>query len=89
MIYRYSVDLAALQFTGDNHSELKTFVSESASIDFVSYWQSGPNNPVVLTGPDGFNLSVPVGHWVLCLDGGLTIASHEWFQSNCYPLEER
>ncbi len=87
MRYRYTADVEAIQFTGDNHDEIKQFVREHASVEHVSYRQIGRENPAEFDAPNGFRMTVMPQDWVMSLDRNVDVVSDDWFGRHCIPLD--
>jgi hypothetical protein len=81
--YRYAADVEAIQFTGDNHSEITEFLGEHACVEHVSYRQMGREDPAEFDAPNGFRLAVSATDWVIGLDGKVDVVSDDWFGRHC------
>lgn len=86
MRYRYSADIEAIQFTGDNHDEIKQFVCEHAAVEHVSYRQLGRENPAEFDAPNGFRLVISPTNWVIGVDETVSAVSDDWFSRHCTRL---
>lgn len=87
MRYRFAADVEAVQFDGDNHTELRDFIGAVTSAEHISYRQMGHGNPLEFDAASGLRVQVSPSDWLICLDGKVEAVSDEWFRRHCTPVD--